>query len=364
MTLTPADDYLIHQTPHTLDTVYTSDRNFYDRYFFNGYRRDGEVYFAVAFGVYPNLGIMDGAFAVVHNGKERAVRASRRLGSDRMDTTVGPITVRVLVPLRKLQVQVADNEWGIRADLVFDARSLPVEEPHFLRKAGPLTVMDYTRVTQHGSWTGTLSLDGTSWDLGEGTWWGSRDHSWGIRNVGGRDARGAPPQQVPQFYWNWAPLNFDDLCTLFTVSEYSDGTRWHESGEVLRPYPDASATTAAVDHALKFQPGTRWIADGSVIHLRPQEGELVEVEFRPLYHFLMKGIGYGDPKWGHGMWVGPDEAEGVEYDLAREKPIENLHVQTVSAVKAGKREGLGIFEIIVMGPYEKYGFKEMFDPAP
>ena len=39
--LTAADDYLIHQTPYTFDTVFTSDRNFYDRYFFNGYPRDG-----------------------------------------------------------------------------------------------------------------------------------------------------------------------------------------------------------------------------------------------------------------------------------------------------------------------------------
>ena len=113
MTITPADDFLIHQTPYTFDTVFTSDRNFYDRYFFNGYRRDGEVYFAVAFGVYPNLGVMDGAFAVVRNGKERAVRASRLLGSDRMDTTVGPITVRVIEPLKKLRVEVADTGPGI-----------------------------------------------------------------------------------------------------------------------------------------------------------------------------------------------------------------------------------------------------------
>src|SRR5450759_2961450 len=55
--LTPADEYLIHQTPFTFDHVYTSDRNFYDRYFFNGYRRDGEVYFAMAMGAYPNLGV-------------------------------------------------------------------------------------------------------------------------------------------------------------------------------------------------------------------------------------------------------------------------------------------------------------------
>ena len=76
--LTPADEYLIHQTPYTMDTPFTSDRNFYDRYFFNGYQRDGEVYFAVAMGSYPNMGVFDAAFSVVHKGKQRFVRASLR----------------------------------------------------------------------------------------------------------------------------------------------------------------------------------------------------------------------------------------------------------------------------------------------
>jgi hypothetical protein len=360
--LTPADDFLIHQTPYTFDSVFTSDRNFYDRHFFNGYSRDGEAYFAVAMGVYPNLGVFDCAFSVVHKGKQRFVRASRRLTPDRMDTKAGPISVQVVEPLKKLRVKVAKNAWGIAADLVFDARSLPVEEPHFLRRAGSMLAMDYTRMTQHGSWSGKLSLDGTAFDLSKGPWWGSRDHSWGIRGVGGRDPRGAPPQGQPQFFWNWAPLNFDDMCTLYTASEYADGTRWHESGAILEPYPDARLTEASVGHHLAFQKGTRWISGGSIT-LQPARGKELVIDFKPQYHFLMKGIGYGEPKWGHGMWVGENEVDGGEYDLATEDPMQNLHVQTVSQVTAGRKKGIGIFEIIVMGPHSTYGFKDMLDPA-
>ena len=47
-----------------------------------------------------------------------------------------------------------------------------------------------------------------------------------------------PPAGVPQFFWNWAPLNFEDMCTLFTVSEFADGTRWHQSGVQLKPGTD------------------------------------------------------------------------------------------------------------------------------
>ena len=95
--ITQADEFLIHQTPHPFASVGTSDRNFYDRYFFNGYRRDGSVYFAIAMGVYPNLGVIDAAFSVIADGAhQRFVRASRALGSDRMDTRVGPISVQVI----------------------------------------------------------------------------------------------------------------------------------------------------------------------------------------------------------------------------------------------------------------------------
>ena len=48
--LTKADDFPIHQTPEPIAYAGT-DRNFYDRYFFNGYQPDGTEFFAIAFGV-------------------------------------------------------------------------------------------------------------------------------------------------------------------------------------------------------------------------------------------------------------------------------------------------------------------------
>jgi hypothetical protein len=117
-----------------------------------------------------------------------------------------------------------------------------------------------------------------------------------------------------------------------------------------------------VDHALKFQKGTRWL-EGATINLRPAKGKELEIEFKPMYSFLMKGIGYGEPKWGHGVWVGPDEVDGGSYDLAAEDPMANLHVQQVSQVTAGRKKGIGVFEIIVTGPHAPSGFKELMDPA-
>ena len=64
--LTKGDDYPIHQLPLPVSEV-GSERNFYDRYFFNGYNKEGDVFFAAALCVYPNLNIMDGSFVVVRN---------------------------------------------------------------------------------------------------------------------------------------------------------------------------------------------------------------------------------------------------------------------------------------------------------
>lgn len=362
MAITPADDYPIHQIPYTFDRVGTGDRNFYDRFFFNGYTSDGEVYFALAMGVYPNLGVMDAAFSVVHRGTQYFVRASRFLGEDRLNTRVGPISIQIVEPMKRFRIKIAKNKWGITGDLVFDARSLPVEEPHFLRMSRNIPVMDYTRITQHGAWSGKLSCAGQSWQLEPARWWGSRDRSWGIRGVGGRDPRGAPPTEPPQFFWNWAPVNFPDLCTLFTVSEFADGKRWHESGAVLTPYPEATLQDAAVDYDLRFRTGTRWI-DSATLTLRPKSGKEIAMEMKPMYSFFMKGIGYGEPTWGHGMWVGPDEVDGGQYDIEKEIPLANLHVQQVCQVTSGRRKGIGIYEIILIGPHGPLGFKEMLDPA-
>ena len=72
--LTPFDDYPVHQTPLPIAHPASGDPNHYDRFWFNGYTED--FYFAAGMAVYPNRGIIDAAFAVVHDGIQRSVFAS------------------------------------------------------------------------------------------------------------------------------------------------------------------------------------------------------------------------------------------------------------------------------------------------
>ena len=99
----PLDEYPIHQTPQSMQYVGTSDRNFYDRSYFNAHDRTGDVFLITGLGVYPNLGVID-AYAVVRRGdRQWAVRCSDGLGDDRLDQRVGPYRIEVVEPLQRVR---------------------------------------------------------------------------------------------------------------------------------------------------------------------------------------------------------------------------------------------------------------------
>src|SRR6478752_8498708 len=90
--LSAADDLPLHQISEPIRHVGTSDRNFYDRYYFNLHGSSDELFMVMGLGQYPNLGVQDAFASVTRKGKHHVVRASRELG-DRMDTSVGPFRV-------------------------------------------------------------------------------------------------------------------------------------------------------------------------------------------------------------------------------------------------------------------------------
>jgi hypothetical protein len=176
--LTRFDDYPIHQTPEPVAQPASGDRNFYDRYFFNGYARSGDLFFGAAMGLYPNRRVMDAAFSIARDGRQWAVRASRLAPVERGETRVGPITVEVIEPLRVLRVRVdAANPIGLEADVTFTARGPVVEEPRFTLKPESRVVMDLTRLTQFGTWRGTIAVDGATITLDDAHVLGCRDRS-------------------------------------------------------------------------------------------------------------------------------------------------------------------------------------------
>lgn len=372
--LSRLDDYPIHQTSEPLAHPATSDRNFYGRYWFNGFSREGDLYFGVALGVYPNRQVMDAAFSVVKaDGSQHSFRASRRVPAERTELQVGPLHLDLVEPLRTLRVRLEPNETGIEADLVFRARTAAVEEPRQTMRSGTRVTMDTTRFTQWGTWDGDLAVDGERIRVEPERTCATRDRSWGVRGVGERE-QGAPASRAPQVFWLWAPIHFGDVCSHLGVFEYADGTPWHTQGAIVPAYPTASDFDVAgeagiermsgIRHSLRFAKGSRRAAGGTLA-LLPSRGDPLEIEIEPLLRFPMIGIGYGHPEWGHGTWHG-------ELQLARESwnvnDLDELdfryqHMQQVVRARMGERSGVGVLEQIILGPHERYGFKETLDGA-
>jgi hypothetical protein len=358
--LSKADDFPVHQTPEPIAYSGT-DRNFYDRYFFNGYNPDGSGFFAVAFGVYPHLNVADAHVAMIRDGVEHCIHASRILHMERLDLVVGPIRIEVIEPLKVLKVTLAPTE-GLAAEFVFEGRAFPIEEPRFTRRNGPRAYMDYTRLTQNGRYSGWIEIDGRREALAPGAA-GTRDRSWGVRPIGTPDPQPTPSSSPPGFFWQWAPMNFADRSVFFHFTADSSGVPWNTRAVVCPDGAGAGETVEIADAsmAVTLQAGTRH-ARSAVLSVPMPAGPGLEIAIDPIQTFRMRGIGYTHPKWGHGRLHGELAVEREDIVLAGINPnaLENLHIQALSTVtlrQEGRpdQSGLGVFEQLAFGPYPPLG---------
>lgn len=157
--ISSADDFPLHQASEYIRHAATSDRNFYDRYYFN-LHPSSDSYFAIfGLGQYPNLGTTDAFLAVARDGVQRIMRASKPL-SDRFDVSVGPMRIEIVEPLEKLRVVVEPNEADVAMDVTWTASHRAFEEPRQYLRARGTVVFDTQRFAQLGRWEGSLTVAG------------------------------------------------------------------------------------------------------------------------------------------------------------------------------------------------------------
>lgn len=289
--LTKADDYPIHQTPEPIAFSGT-DRNFYDRFFFNGYTKDGDVFFACAFGVYPHINIMDGAFSVIVDGVQRNLHVSRWLNMERMDTFVGPLAIDIVEPLKVIRIRVSENEHGITADLTFRGRTAPIKEPRFTRRVGPRTLMDLTRMTQNGTWEGWIDVKGKRVEVSADKYMGTRDRSWGVRGIGAQDAQPMVPAMPFQFYWLWAPLNFEDRITLYHVNEDDEGEAWNQAGVMALTDGTEPEHIDRARSEIKVKSGSRHAKEATIFFEHSKNRGQTTIKLTPKFQFYMMVGGF------------------------------------------------------------------------
>jgi len=372
--LNKLDDYPIHQTPEPIAWPATSDRNHYDRTWFNGYAPDGSWYFGLGMAVYPHRGILDCAFSTVRvDGLQHCFFASRRAPAERTEMQAGPMRIEILEPLRQTRVILDDNASGLAGELVFSARSAPLQEKRQTLWQGTRRNMDATRFAQFGTWRGSVRTPDGDIDVVEGACRGTKDRSWGIRPVGEPDKGGAPGAP-PSFFFLWAPLFWNDHVS---HAIFFDGPQ----GEALvreaftAPLYESEADIPGVDqasvaqmtdvrHQVAYRANSR-LASHAQLDLTAANGRTRTITLEPLLRFHMKGLGYGHPVWRQGSWRGECETGHESFD-PRELNLlspDNVHVQQIVRARDGNQEGIGVLEQAVFGPYAPAGFTSYFDGA-
>jgi hypothetical protein len=357
--LSRMDDYPVHQVAESIRHVATSDRNFYDRFYFNLHGSNDDLFMVMGMGQYPNLGVQD-AFAVVRRGTaHRVVRASRALG-DRADTSVGPFRIEILEGLRRLRFVLEPNEHGIEFDVTWEGAIPAFEEPRqYIRQQGRV-IFDTMRFAQTGYWSGSLRVGEERFEVTPDRWWGTRDRSWGVRPVGEPEPAGIRAGKFAlEGLWNYAPIQFRDFSLIYMCNEHDDGTRPLQ--EAVRIFADPNREPEWLgrpEHEHVLVSGTRRV-HSSTLRFPEAPGAPFEVKVTPLVDLYVGiGTGYGfDADWRHGMYQGPLVVQGLELDTERDKERFMGLIDSLSRFELDGETGYGLHEYMFLGPFERYGLE-------
>ncbi|WP_317930796.1 hypothetical protein [Halioxenophilus sp. WMMB6] len=368
------DDYPIHQSPEPIAHTATSDRFTYDRYWYNGHTQEGDLFFGIAMGRYPNLGILDCAFSIVVDGHQHAFYGSRRAPNEPSETTVGPFSITILEPMGRHRVVIEPNETGIECDLIFTPRTAAIEEGRQTKRNSRYLIQDVTRFDQFGFWQGVVRYQGKEINLQQRVTYGLKDRSWGIRQVGERYTGGAPLKHTDSVHFLWAPIHWQERCTLAGCYEDGDGYQWHNDQVIVPSYstrdqipaeePGLIRWRGVVKHQLNMASGTRR-AQSAIVTMADHGGDTLELQLEPILTFRMKGIGYQHSEWGHGLWKGELAIGSESWACDDIDPLtwDNIHIQQLVKARSGDQIGYGVLEQMNIGPYLPYGLTSWFDGA-
>ena len=316
--LSPLDDLPIHQVAQPVRQPGTSDRNFYDRYYFNCHPCSDELFLIMGMGQYPNLGVQD-AFALVRRGDEhRVVRASRELGLDRLDTSVGPFRVEVIEGLKTLRCTLDAPEHGLslrphvdglRAGVPGAAPRRPQRQrPRLPRRlpAGPARLV--VRVRSRSTASATTSRPTT----GGGA---ATARGGSARSASRRRPATWPPSRpsrsagsTPRSAWRTTP---------WSSSARSAATAAASSRRPCASGPTAASTTSAVPSTTSS--GTPPVPACSASSRRARSASATSrstVEpVLPVHIGVGTGYGFDGDGWKHGAYQGDLEVQGKVWDL-------------------------------------------------
>jgi len=312
MLVTEWDDYLIHQIPDTMDAVQSDDPDWMDRFFIACHNAEGTVHLMTGLGAYANKNVMDGFVTVRYKNVQRNIRVSRHLQGDRAKTEVGPLSFKVLEPLKRWGIYLGDNDYGIRCSLEFEGRAAPYLFPKLGGREGETPTNHFT---QAGRYKGNITFEGQQFNA-DG-FLGPRDRSWGVRRHGGFAA-------LEIYLWIQAQFPHFTLtlvCGEMAGLSLGTGAIVNDDGSVI---PLVKAR-----HRIEFLPGVRSYTRMELL-LTDANGKERHFTAKPISpESYMSGCGYDDR---HGLDRGPFHVEGEKWEdvsqpVAIESPLFATHHQ-------------------------------------
>ena len=379
--LGPFDEYPVHQVPQPIAWPGSSDRNFYDRSYFNAHYRTGEIFLITGIGYYPNLAVKDAFVLVSRRGggkyggdahQQTAVHLSDAIDHNLLNQQVNGYRVEVIDPLQTLRIVMEETE-GIEVDLTLEGLFPVVQEQRHVLRAGNRVTLDAQRFAQLGSWRGQIVIDGTEIAVDPATWIGTRDRSWGIRPVGESDPAGRPADTPFEgMWWLYVPMAFDDFAIVIILQEDPSGFR--SLNDCTRIWRDGRIEQLGWPRVkIHYRSGTR-IPTGATIDATDATGAPVRFEIESKLPVpIHVGGGYGgDSDWIHGVWKGEKLTERLTYDMNDPGIICRSGFGVIDHVgraicyddSSAPLEGWGLFEHGALGRHDPSGFADWLTVAP
>ena len=331
MPITEQDEYLIQRAADTVGIGVDSDPDFMDRLYFGCHNTEGTLFLAAGLGTYPNIGIMDGYVIVRHNHMQHNLSLSRHLPGAPADTRqggraqaqLGPLTIKVLEPLKRWGVYLGDNDYGIRCALEFEGRTVP----YGVTAPGGRYYWHYN---QTGRYTGSITIDGQQFNV---------DGFIGARDRSRRSRHADSGAAVGHFF---IQVHFPKSCLSLVCAPLWGGIVGLCLGAVLN---DDGGVIPIVEmrHRIEFMPTVRALTKVEML-LKDGNGKERHVTAKPISPAIyLNGGGYDR----HGEDRGPISIEGDKWDVSEPagtgSPRFGFH-EYITEFQMDSEMGVGVLE--------------------
>ena len=220
-TLTKLDEWPLHQTIDTFDSVATASQNWSDGFWNCVGDPEGKVNLITAIRFYQNTNVADGYACIsLDDGKQYNLRCSRRLRPRIDELDVGPLWMDIIEGCAPSASAAARTSTASSSTCSGRRR-----RPPGTRRPGKTGYIDgriafqRSNYVQLGHVSGTIRVAGREFQVGP-EWVGARDHSWGLGGDSGTGGKighfvarpGGPTRAIGEARLRHAPLGRCCAC--------------------------------------------------------------------------------------------------------------------------------------------------------